>query len=106
MLESKEQIDFALSKGETLTFATGVLRGFSGHTLYRIQNLGSPSEISRQDIDFQVSREAFEVLGVQPLDTFTFEVKGREYLFRLKSYMDDLTGWLELTTNLVETELV
>lgn len=103
MLESEEQIQVTLSLcGEDIEFNAGVLKGIPGTLVYNIPSFDSPYDLDKQDFTFQVSRKDFKELELIPNDTFVYTLQDDAFNFEVTSYVDDLTGWLELTCNFLE----
>lgn len=103
MLESQELIETTLdAAGEELNFSGNVIKGIPGSLVYNIQNFDSVYDIDKQDFDFQVSNKQFTNLGLKPGDSFVYNLSNKNYTFEIKSYIDDLTGWFQLTTNLLQ----
>jgi len=102
MLETKEQITLALSyAGEDLEFDNGTIKGIPGNLVYNVQSFDSPYDVSKQDFDFQVANEDFTAIGLSIGDSFMYSLGSKIYTFKVISFTDDITGWFNLQTNLI-----
>jgi len=103
MRETKEQIALTLEHaGEALQFPAGVIQGIPGHLVYNVQDFSSIYDLNKQDFDFQVSNEEFTAIGGSVRNSFLYTLLNKSYRFEIDTIVDDLTGWMQLTTNLVE----
>jgi len=101
MLETQELIDVTLSHaGETLEFEAGEILGIPGHLVYNIPSFDSPFDIEKQDYTFQVSLNDFHELAIEKDDVFTYILLDKNYEFSVTTYIDDLTGWMQLSCSL------
>lgn len=102
MIETQEQIDFALSlAGELLEFEKGDILAIPGTIVYNISSFDSPYDIEKQDFDFQTSLKLFHEVEIGKNDTFVYTLLDKVYAFEVTSYVDDLVGWVNLRCKLV-----
>jgi len=94
MLESKEDIDFALKEaGEDIKFCCGTLRAVPGSDMYIVQNVANDIEV--QQIVFMSSEEELKRLNIAEGDLFTYTHPNLRTIYQLKvsGLLFDFTGW-------------
>lgn len=105
MLESKEDIEFALdTAGENLEFCCGEVRAVPGSDVYLVQNNANDLEV--QQYVFITSDSEYRKYALEEKQTFIYRHPNlaKVYQFKIDGFVFDITGWVMIYASYVEVE--
>jgi len=101
-METQEDIATMLDAvGESLVFTGVTIKGIPKQEVYNVQNFDSPYDVEKQDFTFQISATSFYANSLDGTSfTYTHPLNPKKFTFKIISFIDDLTGWVELKVKL------
>jgi hypothetical protein len=108
-METQEQIDSALeAAGHNITILKNneIIKAIPGFEIITLPDQSSPYDIKKQEFTFEISTISFTTNNLAALDRFTFSTFSRLYTFRIASFMDYTSGWVQLQCELVGVQSV